>query len=128
MPAFPGVFQLEIQAVLIRKEGRTPSKRLVWRVRVAVLGNGDITRLEDKPMFFYVSVAEEKIAMKVGLEPPEDIDRNRHQVDQFERLAASSFWYDSVYNLLFVEQFFVIGFSVGRMNGHTNEAIQKNEG
>ncbi len=79
-------------------------------------------------MFSDISVAKEKIATKISLEPPESIHRNRHQVNQFERLSTSFFWFDSVYNLLFAEQFRIIGFSVGRMNRHTNEAIQKNEG
>lgn len=127
MPAFPGVFQLEIQAVLIRKEGRTPSERLIWCVRVPVLGNGNIARFKDKPMCFDISVAKEKIATKIGLEPPEYIDRNRYEVNQFERLSASFFRFDSVYHSLFVEQLLIIGLSAGRMDGQTNKAIQKNE-
>jgi len=59
MPAFPGVFQLEIQTVLIRKKGRTPSKRLVGRIRLFVRSDGDIVRLLNQPMFLYISVAEE---------------------------------------------------------------------
>jgi hypothetical protein len=127
MPAFPGVFQLEVQAVLIRKKGRTPSEGLVGRIRVSVGSDGDIARLMNQPMFLYVSVAEKKITAKVGLEPPEYIDRNRYEVNQFERLSASFFRFDSVYHSLFVEQLLIIGLSGGRMNGQTNEAIQKNE-
>jgi hypothetical protein len=125
MPAFPGVFQLEIQTVLIRKKGRTPSKRLVGRIRVFVRSDGDIVRLLNQPMFLYVSVAEEKITMKIGLEPPEYIDRNRYQVNQFEPLTASFFRLYSVNNTLFVEQLFSIWLNGGMMNGHTDKAIQK---
>ena len=63
--------------------------------------------------------------MKIGLEPPEYIDRNRYQVNQFEPLTASFFQLYSVNNTLFVEQFFSIWFSSSMMNGHTDKAIQK---
>jgi hypothetical protein len=79
----------------------------------------------NQAVFLYISVAKEKITTKVGLESPKHINRNGHEVYQFEPLSASSFRQDSVHHLLLVNQFFGIGFSSGRMNGQSNEAVQK---
>jgi len=47
-------------------------------------------------VLFNVFVAEQKRTLKVGFEIPENIDWHRYNVNQFESLAASFFWFDPI--------------------------------